>query len=154
MKIIFLDIDGVLNVYCESRDEYGCSFHQEFVDNLKTIIDQTNAKIVISSTWRHSGLEIIQEMWNHRNLPGDVISITPDLRYEKRGYEIEKWLDTNSVVNFVILDDDTDFLDSQLNQFVRTSENFEHPDHIEGCGLTKLCTIKAINILNNESITT
>jgi histidinol phosphatase-like enzyme len=50
-KIIFLDIDGVLNVYCSERDEFGCMFHEEFVDNLRWIINETSAKIVISSTW-------------------------------------------------------------------------------------------------------
>ena len=48
MKIIFLDIDGVLNVYCESRDKWGCTFHQHLVDNLGYIIEKTGAKIVIS----------------------------------------------------------------------------------------------------------
>ena len=70
MKIIFLDIDGVLNVYCESRDEYGCCFHSHLVENLRILIEQTGAKIVIISTWRFSGLEIIKEMWEKRNLPG------------------------------------------------------------------------------------
>lgn len=152
MNIIFLDIDGVLNLYCESRDEYGCTFHQQFVNNLKTIIDQTNAKIVISSTWRHSGFEIMQEMWKYRNLPGEVISITPYLQNKKRGEEIKKWLDSNTIENYVIIDDDIDFLNSQLNYFVRTAQNFDHTDHIEGYGLTKQCTIKAINILNNNII--
>lgn len=57
MKVIFLDIDGVLNVYCESRDEFGCCFHKHFEDNLRYIIDNTNAKIVISSTWKADGLK-------------------------------------------------------------------------------------------------
>jgi len=61
-KIIFLDIDGVLNVCSMERDEYGSLFHKHFEDNLRWIIDQTDAKIVISSTWRFSGLEIMKEM--------------------------------------------------------------------------------------------
>jgi len=32
MKIIFLDIDGVLNVISQGRDKYGMIFHPEFVD--------------------------------------------------------------------------------------------------------------------------
>lgn len=57
MKVIFLDIDGVLNVYCQGRDEYGCTFHKHFEDNLRWIIEETGAKIVISSTWRRDGLD-------------------------------------------------------------------------------------------------
>ena len=51
MKIIFLDIDGVLNVIPQGHDEYGAIFHNHFIDNLKRLIDKTNAKIVITSTW-------------------------------------------------------------------------------------------------------
>lgn len=147
-KIIFLDIDGVLNVYCEGRDEYGCTFHKHFEDNLRWIIEQTNAKIVISSTWRMDGLEVIKEMWNKRNLAGEIIDVTPVIDICNRGQEIQYWLDRNNVSNYVIIDDDTDMLDSQMNNFVRTSKNEDHPDCVDiGYGLTRKCAEKAIKIL-------
>jgi hypothetical protein len=160
MKIIFLDIDGVLNVYCQSRDRYGCTFHQHLVDNLKMIIDTTDAKIVISSSWRVDGIDIMKKMWKFRNLPGDVIDITPDLYYTysgkdgdddySRGDEIQLWLDNNpQVTNYVIIDDDTDMLPNQMKQFVRTSKNRKHSDCVDdGYGLTKICADAAIKILN------
>ena len=52
MKVIFLDIDGVLNLCYEGRDEYGSLFHPHLVDNLKRLIDMTGAKIVISTLRR------------------------------------------------------------------------------------------------------
>lgn len=76
-KIIFLDIDGVLNVIPQGHDKYGAIFHKHFEDNLRWIIEETGADIVISSTWRMSGLNIMQEMWRVRNLPGKVVGITP-----------------------------------------------------------------------------
>lgn len=102
----------------------------------------------------------MKDMWLKRNLPGEVIDITPycariqvDESYEsvERGYEIEEWLNKHpEVENYVILDDDDDMLDSQLNNFVRTSGNSDHPDKIDiGYGLTKICTDKAIKILNS-----
>ena len=59
------------------------------------------------------------------------------------------WLDRNpDVENYVILDDDNDMLDSQISNFVKTSENFDHTDCVDiGYGLTKICTDKAIKIL-------
>lgn len=51
-KIIFLDIDGVLNLILQDFDKYGSIFHKHFEDNLRYLIDQTGADIVISSTWR------------------------------------------------------------------------------------------------------
>ena len=166
MKIIFLDIDGVLNVIPQGRDKYGAIFHQHFIDNLETIINKTGAKIVISSTWRYSGLSVMQEMWEMRDLPGEVIDITPfksifyqinkdlpfDERYE-RGYEIFEWLEKHpEVTNYVILDDDTDMLPKQLNNFVLTRENFKHTGYVDfGYGLTKECADMCINILNTKN---
>lgn len=159
MKIIFLDIDGILSVnYC-GRDKYGSLFHQKFENNLKYIIDETNAKIVISSTWRFSGLKVLQQMWKDRNLAGEVVDITPDcaqitdgfMENVERGHEIQQWLSKHQVENYVILDDDQDMLDSQKDHFVLCSGNSDHEDCEDiGYGLTKICANKAIEILNKK----
>lgn len=156
MRVIFLDIDGVLNVYCQNRDQYGCTFHDHFVNNLKYLINQTDAKIVISSSWKLAGLQEMIDMWLFRQLPGEVIDITPNLTYGPslntsiaRGYEIEQWLELHpEVINYVIIDDDDDMLDNQMNNFVKTSDNSTHIDCVDiGYGLTKECTESAIKIL-------
>ena len=132
MKIIFLDIDGVLNVIPDGRDIFGPIFDKNFTTNLENIIISTGAKIVISSSWRFDGIEKIKSMWKFRNLPGEVIDITPDctqLNFEyfdqvERGHEIQDWLNRNpQVKKYVILDDDNDMLRSQISNFVRTSNN-------------------------------
>jgi len=159
MKVIFLDIDGVLNIIPKTHDRFGGTFHEHLVKNLKTIVDKTEAKIVISSTRRHSGLKIMQEMWQERNLPGEVIDVTIDLgmhqdddgfwQSEKRGDEIKIWVDKNKPNSYVIIDDDTDMLPDQMRNFVQTSGNINHPDCIDiGYGLTEICSEKAIRILN------
>lgn len=172
MKLIFLDIDGVLALMHKERDEYGSLFHPEFVENLKSIIDATGAKIVISSTWRASGLEIMQEMWLKRGLPGEVIAITPFSQHRFRGLEIKeylsnnmqfqrinwskdeqlKWVDKSLCKNYVILDDDSDMTYNQREHFVKCSCNFTHSDSIEGYGLTKQCAEQAIKILNTDVV--
>ena len=161
MKIIFLDIDGVLNLRMQSRDRFGSMFHPQFMENLKTLVDATGAKIVISSSWRFSGLEIMQEMWQSRGLTGEVIDITPFTAvYEasedsgfldrcERGCEIREWLKSNPVESYVILDDDKDMLNEQLPYFVCTRDNWNHSDHEEGYGLTKECIEAAIKVLNS-----
>ncbi len=160
MKVIFLDIDGVLNVMHRERDEFGAIFHQNFVDNLETVINETGAKIIISSSWRHGGLQRMIDMWEFRGLPGQVIGITPDLWgeiegedfYEKlqRGHEIQSVLDrTPEITSYVIFDDDDDMLPSQKGNFVMCSNNINHPDCVDiGYGLTKECAKMAIRILN------
>ena len=167
MKVIFLDIDGVLNVNRQEHDKYGSLFHDNFVNNLRHIIDKTDAVIVISSSWRHSGFETMCDMWEFRNLPGKVIDITPccvrnvmnghkELSfYERceRGNEIQEWLDNhNYISNYVILDDDADMLEEQMPHFVMTSKNKDHEDCIDiGYGLTRKCAEKAIEILNSDN---
>lgn len=149
MKILFLDIDGVLNsidndyAMCElwrldksnkSRDEFGTLFDERCVRWLKWIIEKTDCKIVISSTWRMSGLKTIQLMWETRNLPGEVIDITPvsvspeiinlyaaTNNEADRGYEIQEWIDLNKPEHYCIIDDDNDMLDHQ--HFVRTNKS-------------------------------
>lgn len=159
MKVIFLDIDGVLNMMHINmgKDEYGDIFHDHFVNNLRYIIDQTDVKIVISSTWKMSGLTIMKELWEFRNLPGEIIDVTTDCPqiqgvefYDlvERGHEIQEWLDNNEVDNYVIIDDVPDMLKSQEDHFVKTSNNHSHSDHIHGLGLTIECSEKVINILN------
>lgn len=159
MKVIFLDIDGVLNVIPQGFDKYGALFHQHFIDNLARLVKETGAKIVISSSWRYGNMK---GMWKDRNLPGEVIGITPfeDQLIKKgkfknydeifRGHEIEDWLDNHpEVTNYVILDDGEDFLLNQIkNHFVKTWGNWDHEDNIEGQGLTIRCVNLAINILN------
>jgi hypothetical protein len=163
IKVIFLDIDGVLNVYSQGHDEYGGTFHQHLVDNLKRVIEETGAKIVISSTWRFGGLQRMKDMWEFRGLPGEVIDITPDcndlfnegsfvfLDQIERGHEVEYWLDEHpEVEKYVIFDDDNDFLQHQRGNFVRTANNINHPDCVDiGYGLTNECANRAIRILKS-----
>jgi len=150
MKIIFLDIDGVICVdWNEYVDEFGHGFHKDYVKNLETIIQKTGAKIVISSTWRKSGLSEMKRMWKERRLPGEVIDITPVL-WTKRGEEIEEYLRENPCDKYVILDDDNDFLDEQRPFFVRTAIN-KHTGAFNGLGLTEECAQRAVEILNKTN---
>lgn len=160
MKIIFLDIDGVLNVcYPKDRDKYGSGFHPHFVENLRHIIQETGAKIVISSSWRMSGLDTMINMWKYRKYPGIVIDVTPNLCYNSRtddigrGDEILAWYKDHFkyIDSFVIIDDDTDMLDIQKRyNFVQTSNVWDHSDHVQGYGLTTECAKQAIKILNRN----
>lgn len=118
IKIIFLDIDGVLNSresmtrnkdkgrYCDLPDI-------EHIKHLNKILEETNAKIVISSCWRHSytvfGLATILYLCGMKE--DKVIDVTPRVRLSRsRGEEIAQWLkDTHyDIEKIVILDDDRD----------------------------------------------
>lgn len=129
MKVLFLG-DCVLN----TTPQTDLVFDQDFIQNLQHIVDETDAKIVISSpTLRKKGLDNIKEIWKDKNLPGEVIDVTSNLQkvfstptQPLRGSEIEHWIDNESIYfaysfgileSFVILDDDMDILDEQKSLF-------------------------------------
>uniref|UniRef100_UPI002FD91380 HAD domain-containing protein n=2 Tax=Bacteroidales TaxID=171549 RepID=UPI002FD91380 len=85
-KIIFLDFDGVLNTeYYQAqllrqgrscKDENGMFFDPEAVAQLKRVVDETNADIVIESSWKYIGLEAMRRLWMSRAMPGQLIGMT------------------------------------------------------------------------------
>lgn len=129
MKIIFLDIDGVLCTFrsheafngrglMQHLDPVGC----RMVDRL---CRETGAQIVISSTWRkhHDRQSMIAILQNAGFERPDFHEdwMTPSGGW-RRGDEIKKWLDDHpGVERYVILDDDDDMLPEQLLSFVRTA---------------------------------
>lgn len=160
MKVIFLDVDGVLNSEV-SREQERNNFDnwmehevsEMHVNNLKKIVDVTGAQIVLSSSWRFdhpkaTGRDFIADPLMKildRKLKAvglDIIDVTPDLRGKIRGVEIQDWLDRHSEVErFVILDDDVDMMEEQKPFFVNTT--FKN-------GLTEEMANKAIEILNKD----
>lgn len=151
-KIIFLDIDGVLNVIPTEFDDYGSVFHEHFIKNLEYIINETGAKIVITASCRSHGLTFLKKMWEKRNYPGEIIDVTPLSLSRDRGVEIDYWLKKNIDIidKYVIIDDDNDFKDYQFERLIKTSDNIEHEDCVDiGYGLTKICAEEAIKKLNN-----
>jgi hypothetical protein len=82
-KVIFLDIDGVINTKewhskmtkDTPKDEYGYAFDPVAVADLAHIIDETGADMVISSSWKFYGVPKLREMWEIRKLPGHILDI-------------------------------------------------------------------------------
>lgn len=108
MKVLFLDIDGVLN--CQETISLPDQIDPVKVALLNWICRETECKIVISSTWRllHPLLEITSIL-RSREFNGQIIDKTPDFkRSMARGQEIQTWLkDHPEVTNWAVVDDDT-----------------------------------------------
>lgn len=115
-KIIFLDIDGVMNCLNhrkEHPEDFGKMYEvdPEHVVILNDLIAKTGAEIVLSSTWRLDpnyketmakyGINVIDRTCSHES------------RF--RGEEIDIWLhehDEQEII-YAILDDDSDFYPHQ-----------------------------------------
>jgi hypothetical protein len=112
LKLIFLDIDGVLvttNSLIPSDKYFGHTFDKTCVRNLIEILNATGAKVVISSSWREGRtLAQLQSIFKSNGIEDCIIGLTPSFNDETvRGTEIKAYLDScNGLDCFVIIDDE------------------------------------------------
>ena len=116
MKVIFLDIDGVLNDdTTPTRTKSRLVFiDQEKLLRLKRIVEATRAKIVLSSTWRYErdnpkyNGDFLELQEAFRQVGLEFYSFTPEDVYGiRRGMEIGAWLRLHPEVDqYIILDDE------------------------------------------------
>jgi hypothetical protein len=109
MKVIFLDIDGVLNC-STTRNPRKLPYvaDPKLVKRLLHVVTRTRAKIVLSSTWRYDPAGLFSaDYWQ---IP--FIDVIPDMPDRPRRDEILAWIKTHPKVDrFAVLDDDDDELD-------------------------------------------
>ena len=140
MRIIFLDIDGVLN-NAKSNEEsltFPC-IDDVNLRQLKNIVEATGARVVLTSTWKEDYLEdeAVRRFLDDR-LP--ICGVTED-RILDRGKGILAYLSAHpEVKSYVILDDELfDYVECELiDHLVRTFYD---------CGLTEMDAERAIRIL-------
>lgn len=143
MKVIFLDIDGVLNseefaIWCNEFPDFVREGGSNWVDPkavrmITSLCEEHDVKLVISSSWRlFDTTSTIEHFKNYRDLTPlckYIVGVTPrnsdDRIWESRGEEIQQYLDSHpEVENYVIVDDDNDMLESQKDHFVRCNYVF------------------------------
>lgn len=103
---------------------------------------ENDIKVVISSTWRSSGLKEMKYFFNHiLECKFEIIDCTGYVDSRTRGVEIKQWLDNYIRENFnitkypwfsryVILDDDSDMLFNQRGNFMHVDSYYGlSPNH-------------------------
>lgn len=168
LKVIFLDVDGVLTHedYLNGVEE---DLDREKITLLKQIVEQTNAKIVLSSTWRkcnktllrtkRNPYKILEKLLKEQEL--EIYDCTPVLQEiqkinnittnkivkinHKRAKEILLWIERNNPESYVILDDNThDFIEYNLDKYQIQTNYYDN-------GLKQEHVNKAIEILNKTN---
>lgn len=177
MKILFLDIDGVLN-HEKAYEKGECQFiangetrYEAFSLSskklLNDLIKETGVKIVVSSTWRSKGLKWLKEVWEKEKMLGEIIGITPrimtrDGKSVPRGVEIDEWLLKNNYrhINWSVEEqyrymlksgiDSYVILDDDSDMLYNQRNHFVHVMHDPNnkAGFNLECKNRALAILN------
>lgn len=150
MKVIFLDVDGVMNSYQNEWLDLKC------VDNLHMIVQATDANVVITSSWRDGWFK---EADKKKLVSPEMASLEKAMQdlgmeiYDKtrpqlagvmdfRGNQIKDYLEENPEINNFVIIDDLYFPD-----FGQFDDRLVLTDFDDG-GLTVEKAQEAIYILN------
>jgi|AntRauTorcE11897_2_1112592.scaffolds.fasta_scaffold00228_41 hypothetical protein len=150
LKILFLDVDGVLTSFrtrcglgaisgnMKKWDPVACGF-------LNRLHNVGGVEFVISSDWRRGRTrKHWEELLYYNGINPEALfkgeAWKTAVTYQVRGEEVDLWLKQNPVWDeYVIVDDDSSFYDHQQKHFVKT-------DGMEG--LTSKDFRKICNVLN------
>jgi hypothetical protein len=109
MKVLFTDIDGVLN--CRKTPnprKLPYVVDPKLLARFRALVDSTGAKVVLSSTWRYDPAGLFSA--RHWGIPFD--DVVPDMPGQPRRDEILSWIKAHpSVTRYAVLDDEDDGLD-------------------------------------------
>ena len=162
-KVIFLDIDGVLN-HIKGKNY----IEEDLLENLAMIVQKTEAKIILTSSWRRYYLS-----WAQRAFPEErddfgwflddklwsvglhLSGVTPIIfdGPEGRPFEIRRWLSRQGKLkSFVILDDEPFWKWNWLSPYVVETYDDNDSDWQHVSGLTKAKAEMAVRILNELRI--
>jgi Swiss Army Knife RNA repair-like protein len=109
VKVIFLDIDGVLNCATTPNPrKFPYIIDPKLLRRFKRLLQRTGAKVVLSSTWRYDPAGLFSA--KHWGVP--FVDVIPDMPHRPRRDEVIAWLKAHpKVKRFVVLDDEDDELD-------------------------------------------
>jgi hypothetical protein len=113
-KVIFLDIDGVMNnlgTKPARRRGLESWLDPVHVALLNDVVRATGAVVVLSSSWRLTmPLDALQAAFAEAGCVAELVDVTPDLDPPRRGREIAAWLaaQRDPPARYAILDDTFD----------------------------------------------
>lgn len=126
MRVIFLDIDGVLNSSAYRRQklcqgDYSVTIEPQQLKRLKRLVVKTDAAIVLISSWRKYWIregsidgvgKRLESAFASEGL--SITDKTPVIENGSRSLEIEQWLKGKGYIEQYVILDDNDFLWSKM----------------------------------------
>ena len=127
MRVLFLDVDGVLNTHDCCPEAMCGQIHRDKMQLLNDVLRVTGASVVLSSAWRyilHRGECTLRGMeWllrSHGMIAGRLLDVTAadtmmprewngEMQLwpveNERGQQISAWLEKNQVERYAVVDD-------------------------------------------------
>src|SRR3981081_3275692 len=109
MKIIFLDLDGVLN--CKKTPnprKLPYIVDPKLLSRFEQLVERTGSKVVLTSTWRYDPAGLFSA--KHWGIP--FIDVIPDMPKKPRRDEVLAWLRNHpEAERYLVMDDEDDELD-------------------------------------------
>jgi len=136
MRVIFLDIDGVLNSGRSVTATGSCYLLDSVaVGLINKLCEEADAKIVVSSTWRKRvgpGIKDSLAVAGIKRRYFHPDYATPEIDGMARGAEVKAWLlQHDDVENFVCIDDNGGFFDGQTLIQTNPQEGFSYANYCE-----------------------
>jgi hypothetical protein len=98
MRVIFLDIDGVLNCSkTKNPRDFPYLIDRKLLKRFKALVRRTKARVVLSSTWRVDPIGLYAA--KYYGVPFN--DVCPDMPNRPRSDEIRSWLSHKRVSRFV-----------------------------------------------------
>lgn len=126
MRVLFLDVDGVLNrTGFHPRESVGLRswIEPELAQRLSRVIRAIGAEIVLASDWRRDrALPHLRDELGAAGVEGSLLGVTPTLAGQPRWREIEAWMIEHGVaLDAVVIVDDGYDMGALAARFVRCS---------------------------------
>lgn len=118
-RIIFTDIDGVLNVNYKKKWKKSC------IELYNKITDELDLYPVITSTWRiPHNIDKLNEIFRNKGIKRKILDSTILLQPSVRGLEILEFIERNNIKEYCVIDDKINDIKGYVNNIVHINNDY------------------------------
>lgn len=133
-RIIFTDIDGVLNVNYKKKWKKSC------IELYNKITEDLNLYPVITSTWRIPyDIDKLNEIFKTQGINRKILGTTILLQPSIRGLEILEFIERNNIKEYCIIDDKINDIKDYVDNIIHINNDY---------GITEKDLIKIRKVFN------
>lgn len=118
-RIIFTDIDGVLNVNYKKKWKKSC------IELYNKITEEFDLYPFITSTWRIPlNIDKLNDIFRNQGINRKILDSTILLQHSIRGLEILEFIERNNIKEYCIIDDKINDIKGYVNNIVHINNDY------------------------------